>query len=82
MDGHEMAEVVGAVGLFVFATTVATVIIVQLFTTMRARAALTREAEFRDLAATAVAAQESIDRRLSDQAERLAAIERILKQVE
>jgi len=82
MDGHEMAEVVGAVGLFVFATTVATVIIVQLFSTWRARAALTREAEFRQLAATAVATQESIDRRLSDQAERLAAIERILKQVE
>jgi ABC-type uncharacterized transport system fused permease/ATPase subunit len=75
MDGHEMAEVVGAVGIFAFFTTVVTVIIVQVFTTVRARAALAREAEFRQLATTAIAAQESIDRRL-------AAIERILKQVE
>jgi hypothetical protein len=82
MDGHEMSEVVGAIGLFVFATTVATVVIVQLFTTMRARAALSREAEFRQLAATAVAVQESTDRRLTDLADRLASIERILKQVE
>lgn len=75
MDGHEMAEVVGAIGIFAFVTTVVTVTIVQVFTTVRARAALTREAEFRQLAATAIAAQESIDRRLAD-------IERILKQVE
>ncbi len=75
MDGHEWAEAVGAVGIFAFLTTVVTVIIVQVFTTLRARAALAREAEFRQLAVTAVAAQESIDRRL-------AAIERILKQVE
>jgi hypothetical protein len=82
MDGNDWAEVVGAFGLFAFATTVATVIIVQIFTTMRARAALTREAEFRQLAATSIAVQESTERRLADLADRLAAIERILKQVE
>ena len=75
MDGHEMAEVVGAIGIFAFITTVVTVIIVQVFATVRARAALAREAEFKQLAVTAIAAQESIDRRLAD-------IERILKQVE
>jgi hypothetical protein len=82
MDGHDWAEVVGAVGLFAFATTVATVIIVQVFTTWRARAALSREAEFRQLAATAIAAQENIDRRLTELADHVASIERILKQVE
>jgi hypothetical protein len=75
MSGHAWAEVVGAAGIFIFATTVVTVVIVQVFATWRARATLAREAEFRQLAMAAIAAQESIDHRL-------AAIERILKQVE
>jgi hypothetical protein len=82
MGGHEWAELVGALGIFAFATTVAAVTIVQVFTTRRARAALAREAEYQRLAATAVATQERIDSRLTDLADRTASIERILKQVE
>jgi hypothetical protein len=75
MDGHELAEVVGAAGIFAFLTTIVTVVIVQVFTTLRARAALAREAEFRRLA-------ENTERRLADLAEQVAAVHRILKQVE
>lgn len=89
MSGHDWAEVVGAVGLFAFVTTVVTVIIVQVATTMRAKAALAREDEYRKLADKAVELQAATERRLAsldDQlgrtASRLAAVEQILKQVE
>ena len=89
MSGHAWAEVVGAVGLFAFVTTVVTVIIVQVATTMRAKAALAREDEYRKLADKAVELQAATERRLAsldDQLgqtrSRLAAIEQILKQVE
>lgn len=89
MSGHDLAEVAGAVGIFVFITTVVTVIIVQVSTTMRAKAALAREDEYRKLAERAVQLQEAtagrlatIDDQLGETQSRLASIERILKQVE
>jgi hypothetical protein len=89
MSEHDWAEVVGAVGIFVFITTVITVIIVQVATTMRAKAALAREDEYRKLTERAVLLQEAIEKRLvalDEQAgqtqTRLTSIERILKQVE
>lgn len=89
MNGNDWAEVVGAAGIFAFITTVITVIIVQVATTVRAKAALVREGEYRKLAERAVEIQEAIERRLAvldDQLgqtqTRIASIERILKQVE
>lgn len=89
MSGHDWAEVVGAVGIFAFITTVITAIIVQVATTVRAKAALAREDEYRKLTERAVLLQEAIEKRLvalDEQAgqtqARLTSIERILKQVE
>ncbi|WP_433245376.1 hypothetical protein ACQPYK_43325 [Streptosporangium sp. CA-135522] len=82
MDGHSLAEVAGAIGIFVFVTTVITVIIVQVGATVRARAALAREDEYRRLASSSADAQRDIERQLGDIGERLAAIEKILKTVE
>lgn len=89
MNGHEMAEVVGAAGIFAFITTVISVIIVQVATTMRAKAVLAREDAYRKLAESAVQLQEATEKRLvalTDQLgqtqTRIASIEQILKQVE
>ncbi|MEV4257810.1 hypothetical protein AB0J52_32010 [Spirillospora sp. NPDC049652] len=89
MDGHDLAEVVGAVGLFALVTTVVTVIIVQVGATVRARAALAREEEYRRLAETGLETQRLIERRLTDTArslgemeKRMDALERILLTVE
>lgn len=89
MSGNDWAEVVGAVGIFAFITTVITVIIVQVATTHRAKVALAREDEYRKLAERAVQLQDATERRLTSlddqlgQAQsRIASIERILKQVE
>jgi hypothetical protein len=89
MNGNDWAEVVGAVGIFAFIITIITVIIVQVATTIRAKAALAREDEYRKLAERAVLLQEAIEKRLvalDEQAgqtqTRLTSIERILKQVE
>jgi len=89
MSGNDWAEVVGAVGIFAFIITIITVIIVQVATTIRAKAALAREDEYRKLAERAVLLQEVIEKRLGALDEqagqtqtRLTSIERILKQVE
>jgi hypothetical protein len=89
MSGSDWAEVVGAVGLFAFVTTVITVIIVQVATTVRAKAALAREDEYRKLAEKAIQLQQDTERRLAaldDQLgrtqSRIASIEQVLKQVE
>ncbi|MEU0565222.1 hypothetical protein ABZ297_07520 [Nonomuraea sp. NPDC005983] len=73
-----MAEVFGAVGIFAFVTTVITVIIVQIGATVRARAALAREDEYRKIASSG----QGIERHLGEINERLAAIEKVLKTVE
>lgn len=89
MDGHELAEVVGAFGIFAFITTVVTVIIMQVGATVQARAALAREEEYRKLTEAAVAAQQGTERLLTDTArhlaameERMSTLERILQTVE
>ncbi|GAA3398198.1 hypothetical protein [Cryptosporangium minutisporangium] len=85
MDGHEMAEVVGTVGIFTFIT----VVVWQLFATWRAKAALVREAEYRELAARLVTGQEESNRQLadlsgqlSDLRTRMTQLERVLTEVE
>ncbi|MEV5574329.1 hypothetical protein AB0L06_30210 [Spirillospora sp. NPDC052269] len=89
MDGHDLAEVAGAIGIFAFVTTVVTVIIVQLGATVRARAALAREAEFRRIAETSLATQREIEKQLTESArslgemqKRMDALEKILLTVE
>jgi hypothetical protein len=89
MNGNDWTEVVGAFGIFAFITTVITVIIVQVATTIRAKAAVAREDEYRKLAERAVDLQEAtqqrliaLDEQLGQTQSRLASIERILKQVE
>lgn len=89
MSGNDWAQVVGAAGLFLLVTVVVSTAIVQLAATARAKAALAREQEYRQLAEAAVAAQKTIADRLEALAEqsdlsrqRLSAIERILADVE
>ncbi|QKV95777.1 hypothetical protein HUT19_31870 [Streptomyces sp. NA02950] len=89
MDGHDLAEVVGAFGIFALITTVLTTIIWQFAATRRAKVQVVRELEYRKLAAEAVAAQQGAELRLKEISERLAAVqgrmdslERILQTVE
>lgn len=65
------------------------VIIWQVFATWRAKAALTREREYQKLAEAATSAQQAIERRLDEMSsqlavmhDRLAATERLLREVE
>jgi len=89
VTGQDWTEVVGAIGLFTLVITVVTVTIVQVATTVRAKATLAREAEYRKLAESAIETQQAIERQLAELKEhsgrtqdRLASIERILTQVE
>jgi hypothetical protein len=89
VSGNDWAEPVGAAGLFILLTVVVSVAIVQVMATVRAKAALAREAEYRALAESVVTVQQAIDKQLGALAEqseqtrqRLAAIERILADVE
>jgi phage shock protein A len=89
VTGQDWTEVVGAIGLFTLVITVVTVTIVQVSTTVRAKATLAREAEYRKLAESAIETQQAIERQLAELKEhsgrvqdRLASIERILTQVE
>ncbi|WP_106402784.1 hypothetical protein [Actinocorallia populi] len=89
MDGHELAEVAGAVGIFAFITTVITVIILQVGATVRARAVLAREDEYRKLAEAAATARQDTDRRLTEidgrlasLDERMRSLDRVLRTVE
>lgn len=89
MDGHELAEVIGAVGIFGLLTTVITVTIIQIGANWRAKMSVAREREYRRLAEDGVAAQQRTERRLDELADRLVdiqtrvtAIERVLKEVE
>lgn len=89
MDGHDLAEVAGAIGIFAFITTVITVIIVQVGATVRARAALAREEEYRRMAEAGLETQREIEKRLAEAArnlgemeKRMGALEKILLTVE
>jgi hypothetical protein len=89
VSGQDLTEVVGAIGLFALLITVIVVTVTQLTAVWRAKAALSREAEYRKLAETAVQAQQANERLLADLVQRseqtqarLGSIERILKQVE
>jgi hypothetical protein len=89
MSPYGWQEIIGVVGVFVLITSVTTVSIWQLAATWRAKAALTRESEYRALAERAVAAQEGAERRLGELGERVTemqarmrSVERILKEVE
>jgi len=89
MDGHELAEVVGALGIFAFVTTVVTVIILQVGATVRARAVLAREDEYRKLAEASTNTHRStderlaeIDRRLAELNDRMRSLDQVLRTVE
>ncbi|GAA1411531.1 hypothetical protein GCM10009639_63250 [Kitasatospora putterlickiae] len=82
MSGSDLTEVVGALGLFVLVTVVLAVVVWQFGATYRAKAALAREGEYRRLAETAVGVQQETERQLAEVRQRLASMERILKEVE
>lgn len=89
MSGHDLAEVVGAIGIFTLLITVVTVTVWQLFANSRAKVISGREEEWRRLADESTRAQETTARRLAELTESLAetrarvdAIERVLKEVE
>ncbi|QKW41018.1 hypothetical protein HUT06_42125 [Actinomadura sp. NAK00032] len=82
MDAQDMTEVVGAIGIFAIITTLIIVVAVQVGATMRARAALTREAEYRRLAEDGAKTQEGIERRLTENGQHLAAMEKRMESLE
>ena len=87
-----MTEVPGtffALAIFVLATIIIVVVLVQVFSSYRARMSITREEAYRKLAEQATTAeQKSVDEQkkaakaLEDIHQRLAAIEKILRDVE
>ncbi|OLT13995.1 hypothetical protein BJF79_19420 [Actinomadura sp. CNU-125] len=82
MDAQDMTEVVGAIGVFAIITTLIIVVVVQVGATMRARATLAREAEYRRLAEEGVKTQEGIERRLTENGRHLAAMEKRMESLE
>ncbi|WBB65263.1 hypothetical protein [Micromonospora sp. WMMD812] len=89
MSEHDWTEVVGAIGIFALLISVITVTVVQFAKTRRARVLGIREEEYRRLAESAVRAQESnerllaaLDGRLGGMEDRMAALERVLRDVD
>jgi hypothetical protein len=85
MNGHALAEVVGAAGL----ATVIAVTIWQVTALLRAKILAPREGRYHELAESTAAVQERTDLQLreitlvlEDMRGRLASLERILKEVE
>jgi phage shock protein A len=88
-DTDDFMELIGAFGVFALIITLVALVIVQGGKTIRARAAMAREDEYRKLAERSITAQESIERRLAvlegqlgQTQTRIASIERTLQQVE
>ncbi|MFI5836572.1 hypothetical protein ACIA5A_23120 [Micromonospora sp. NPDC051300] len=88
-DDYTWPATAAIIGLFILVTAVVTVLIWHRSATIRAKAQLVREQEYRQLAEGAVAAQERADRHLTEinsQLQevrgRLDSFERILKEVE
>ena len=89
MSSTDWQEIIGTIGAFVLVSTVIVVSIWQVASTVRARAVLARESEYKKLADKAVLVQESTERqlaelggRLAEMQSRLQSFERILKDVE
>ncbi|MEU7750786.1 hypothetical protein AB0B57_21680 [Micromonospora sp. NPDC049101] len=89
MSEHDWTEVVGAIGIFAFLVSVATVTIVQLAKTRRARYEASRADDYRQLAETAAQAQAenarllaAMDGRLAGMETRMTSVERVLVEVD
>jgi hypothetical protein len=89
MRETDWTEVVGAIGLFTLIISVVTLTIWQVAVSWRAKAALSREDEYRQLAEAAVRTQQNTERLLAEALERLShmqtrldSFERILTEVE
>ncbi|ROT33583.1 hypothetical protein [Micromonospora sp. HM5-17] len=85
----DYSEALMPLAILTLGATVLVVIIWQVFATWRARAALTREREYQKLAEAAANTQQAIERRLDEIStqlagmhDRLAAAERLLREVE
>ncbi|WP_405113275.1 hypothetical protein OG559_06025 [Micromonospora sp. NBC_01405] len=82
MDPWAWQEIIAVIGLFALMIIVLAVTIREVGKTLRARAALARDRDYRELADRSITAQELTGGRLTEVETRLAAIERILKDVE
>ncbi|GGT36874.1 hypothetical protein P6B95_21890 [Streptomyces atratus] len=89
MNDHEWQEVIGTIGIFVLLIAVVVTIIWQGAISLRAKAQLARESEYKKLAEAAVTGQQNIERQLaeiggqvSELQSRTDSIERVLKDVE
>ncbi|MFF0150059.1 hypothetical protein [Micromonospora sp. NPDC005203] len=89
MSDHDWTEVVGAIGIFAFLVSVATVTIVQLGKTRRARYEAARADDYRQLAETAAQTQAenarllaAMDGRLGGMETRMTKLERVLTEVD
>jgi biopolymer transport protein ExbB/TolQ len=89
MSFYGWQEIIGVIGVFVLIIAVITMSIWQLGATLRAKAALRRDQDYRNLVEKAVQAQENSERQLAELNgqlaevhQRMRKIEHILQQVE
>lgn len=79
---NDWIEVIGAVGLVTLVILVAATLLRQIGTGRRTRLALARERSYEDLATRSVSAQERAERELGELRTRVAALEKILAEVD
>lgn len=89
MDGHDVAEAVGAIGIFAMLIIVLVAVISRIAPTWRARAELARDQEYRALAEQAARTQQELTRqlgelsgRLTTMETRMTSVERLLREVD
>lgn len=82
MSGSDWQNLAGVIGAFALVTVVAAMVIRQLGSTIRAKAALAGEEGYRKLAERSATAQQDTARELAEVRVRMDALERILKEVE
>jgi TolA-binding protein len=82
MQSEVWPQVAGAIGFFVLLTTVITVTVWQLAATSRAKVLAGREDAYRELATSAVTAQDGANRQIAELREQLAAMDAKLQSIE
>lgn len=70
-----------AFGFLTLATVIAVVVIIQMFSTRRARAAIAREAAYQELAEASAKHQQAISAALADVQARVVVMEKLLRDV-
>ncbi|WDZ82377.1 hypothetical protein [Micromonospora cathayae] len=82
MDGHDAAEIVGAIGIFAIIIIVLLAVIARIAPTWRARAELARDQEYRALAEQSAHTQQELTRQLGELSGRLTTMETRMSSIE